>query len=308
MTTLILSSVLELLKISNGRPQIETLRYARNRVYRADTRNYGITYGIGNDSICLNKAGDGVVIVERNRRATVSSLGLRYLSSKAARNGTRGSDDNCPIRIEEVNIKSISNTKNLVAAYELIKSKPGNMTEGADQTTLDGISLKYIENTQSLLKAGKFKFSPARRVQIPKPGKKETRPLTIASPREKVVQKAIQLILERVYEPKFHTSSHGFRPNRGTHTAMLQVDAQFQSVKYVIEADFSKAFDSIPHKELMNILKEDIQCQKTLALIKSGLQAGFIEFGTLHNNLALGTPQGSILSPLLCNIFLNKLD
>lgn len=230
------------------------------------------------------------------------------MSSKAASNGTRGSDNLYPVQVDQVNIKAISNIKNLVTAYELIKSNPGNMTEGVDNTTLDGISMDYFEKTQSLLKAGKFKFSPARRVQIPKPGKKETRPLTIASPREKVVQKAIQLVFERVYDPKFLTCSHGFRPNRGTHTAILQLDAQFQSVRYIIEADFSKAFDTIPHTELMNILKEDIQCQKTLSLIESGLQAGFVEFGSLHDNLAMGTPQGSILSPLLCNIFLNKLD
>lgn len=89
---------------------------------------------------------------------------------------------------------------------------------------------------------------------------------------------------------------------------MNQLEAKFQSVHYIIEADFSKAFDSIQHDALMGILNEEIGCEKTLSLIKNGLRAGYFEMGELHNNLSIGTPQGSILSPLLCNIFLHKLD
>lgn len=122
---------------------------------------------------------------------------MRTLSSKAGSNVIRGSEDKNALDSNEVNIKAISNLKNLVAAYELIKSNPGNMTKGVDEVTLDGIDLKYFKRVQSELKAGKFIFSPARRIQIPKPGKTETRPLTIASPREKIVQKAILLVLER---------------------------------------------------------------------------------------------------------------
>lgn len=221
---------------------------------------------------------------------------------------TRGSEVKNTLNSKDVNMKVISNYKNLVAAYELIKSKPGNMTEGATKETLDGMNQKYLEKIQAELKSGKYKFNPARRIQIPKPGKKETRPLTIASPREKIVQKAMLLILERVYEGKFQESSHGFRPAKGTHTAMKQLESYFQSVRYVIEADFSKAFDSIQHDTLMDIIKEEIKCEKTLKLIESGLKAGYFELGELHTNLTAGTPQGSILSPLLCNIFLHKLD
>ena len=233
---------------------------------------------------------------------------MRTLSSKAGSNATRGSEIKNTLDSKDINIKAISNYKNLVSAYELIKSNPGNMTEGAKKETLDGMNQKYLERVQSELRAGTYKFNPARRIQIPKPGKNETRPLTIASPREKVVQKAILLIMERVYEGKFLESSHGFRPARGTHTAMKQLESSFQSVRYIIEADFSKAFDSIQHDALMDIIKEEIKCNKTLKLIESGLKAGYFEFGELHDNLTTGTPQGSILSPLLCNIFLHKLD
>lgn len=211
-------------------------------------------------------------------------------------------------QITPVNIKSISNLKNLIAAYELIRSNPVNMTRGLDPTTLDGISKDYLLRVQKLLKDGKFKFKPARRIQIPKPGKSETRPLTIASPREKIIQKAIQLALEPLYEKDFLEYSHGFRPNRGTRTAIQYVDAKFQSTHFIIEADFSKAFDTIPHDKLLSILKCKIKCGKTMSLIESGLRAGYAEFGRLHKYATTGTPQGSILSPLLCNIYLHELD
>lgn len=206
-------------------------------------------------------------------------------------------------------MKRISNIKNLISAYELIKSKPGNMTRGITYETLDGISLATFEKLQDRLRAGTFKFPPARRTQIPKPGKtKETRPLTIASPRDKIVQKAIQLVVEPLFEENFLDCSHGFRPNKGARTAIAYIDSKFQSSQFIIEADFSKAFDSIQHQKLMEILKEKITCLKTLSLINSGLKAGYVEFGKLHENLSVGTPQGSILSPLLCNIYLHKLD
>lgn len=254
--------------------------------------------------------GDGVIIVRGLLgRVTVSSQMIRTLSSKAGHQTKRGSGGSivstCP---KDINIKAIANMNNLVVAYELIKSNPGNMTKGTCPETLDGISLKFLEKVKKDLRGGTYNFPPARRIQIPKPGKNETRPLTIASPRDKLVQKAIQLVMEPVFEKIFLDCSHGFRPNKGTRTAMQYIDAKFQSCHYIIEADFSKAFDSIAHSKLMEHLKEIITCDKTLRLIKSGLKAGYIELGDLHDNLDVGTPQGSILSPLLCNIFLHKLD
>lgn len=254
--------------------------------------------------------GDGAIVVRgRLGRVAVPSQMIRTISSKAGLSAKRGSEDIIvSTSPKDINIKAIANMKNIVVAYELIKSNPGNMTKGVGPETLDGMNLKFLENVQKNLRSGKYEFPPARRIQIPKPGKKETRPLTIASPRDKVVQKAIQLIMEPVFEKFFLDCSHGFRPHRGTKTAIQYVDAKFQSSHFIIEADFSKAFDSIAHSKLMEILKETITCEKTLKLIKSGLKAGYIEFGELHNKLDIGTPQGSILSPLLCNIFLHKLD
>lgn len=205
-------------------------------------------------------------------------------------------------------LKKIANLKNLVLAYETIKSNPGNMSPGVDEISLDGLDLKYLENTRKKLRKGEYQFPAARRVMIPKPGKDEKRPLTVASPRDKIVQKAMQQVMEIEYDKIFLPTSHGFRPNKGVHTALQHVEAKFQSVRYIIEADLSKAFDSIDHKKLLEILKRDIKCTRTLQLVKSALKAGYVKMGTLHDNLDKGTPQGSILSPLLCNIFLHELD
>ena len=315
---LILSLVLKLFPYNNRGSHRENNNYARNLVQIADTRNYGITYGylmeVPKNSFTKGgpgpiSGGDGVVIVGTDWRTTVINLKVRTFWSKAGQNKMiRGSGEKILLKSDELNIKRISNIKNLVLAYESIKSKPGNMTKGVDPSTLDGMNLKYLKNIQSELKEGKFEFKPARIIKIPKPGKIETRSLTIASPREKVIQKAILQVLEPHYEKIFLDSSHGFRPGRGTHTAMRYLEAKFQSVHYILEVDFYKAFDSIDHSSLMNMFNNDIWCPKTLKLIKSGLKAGYWQLGNLHDNLSVGTPQGSILSPLLCNIFLHKLD
>lgn len=258
----------------------------------------------------LRLGGDGVIVVRANHgRVTVFSQKIRTLTSKAGQPTKRGSDSSIvSTHPKDINIKAIANMKNLIVAYELIKSKPGNMTEGTTPETLDGITLNYLEKIQKDLRSGKYNFTPARRVNIPKSDKKEKRPLTIGSPRDKIVQKAIQLVMAPVFEKMFLDCSHGFRPNKGTRTAMQYLESKFQSSHYIIEADFTKAFDSMAHSKLMECLRETIKCEKTLRLIKSGLEAGYIELGQLHDNLKFGTPQGSILSPLLCNILLHKLD
>ncbi len=156
--------------------------------------------------------------------------------------------------------------------------------------------------------AGSFKFPPARRIYIPKPGKKEKRPLSIANPRVKVVQKALELVLSRIYEPCFLPTSHGFRPGKSTHSRLKQIDIQFKGAKWYIERDVTKCFDSISHRKLMNILSRRIDCGKTLNLIRSGLKAGYVEMGGIALKRTEGTPQGSVLSPLLCNVFMHELD
>nr|QGZ08705.1 hypothetical protein [Saprochaete ingens] len=182
------------------------------------------------------------------------------------------------------------------------------MTPGIDGETLDGMSIDKIEKMRSLLRAGKYKFSPTREVTIPKPGKNEFRPTKVGSPNEKIVQKAITQIMEAYYDPLFQDVSHGFRPKRGIQTALTQIDSNFQSMRWVMEADLRKAFDSIDHNKLMNMLKRDIKDDKVMALIKSGTEAGYLdEIGKFHESV-VGTPQGNITSPLTCNMFTNEFD
>jgi retron-type reverse transcriptase len=116
----------------------------------------------------------------------------------------------------------ISRPETLRMAYEMIKSKPGNMVIGTDNVTLDGINQNWFAETSKSLKNESYKFKPARRVHIPKPNGK-MRPLGISSPRDKIIQQAVKIVLECVLDPKFSENSHGFRPNRGCHTALREI-------------------------------------------------------------------------------------
>lgn len=118
--------------------------------------------------------------------------------------------------------KCVASIDTLVTAYDNIKSKPGNMTPGMDQMTLDGVSISFFEDLEKSLLNGSFQFKPARRVHIPKANGK-LRPLAIASPRDKIVQEAMRMILELVFEPTFSDLSHGFRPGRSCHTALKTI-------------------------------------------------------------------------------------
>lgn len=200
----------------------------------------------------------------------------------------------------------VSNIDTLTYAYDNIKSKPGNMTPGVTPETLDGISREKLEKLAAALKSEKFAFSPSRRIQIPK-ASGGTRPLSIASPMDKIVQEAMRLVLEAIYEPIFADCSHGFRPNRSCHSALKRVSESFQPVQWVIEGDLAKFFDTISHQKLMKLLEDKIDDRRFTKLIWKALSAGYFEFRTYKSNI-VGTPQGSIVSPLLANVFLHQLD
>lgn len=204
-------------------------------------------------------------------------------------------------------IHIVADSEVLILAYEIIKSNPGNMTPGSDSSTLDKIDLNWITTVSKLLKAGKYEFKPARRVYISKPGKKALRPLTISSPRDKVVQQAIYLVLNAIYEPSFLDTSHGSRPSRGTHTALKDIKFKFQGVKWCLEADIENNFPTIDHKTLLTLLSKRISCSKFLALIKKSLKVGYVESGKLIPSNK-GLFQGNVTSPILNNIYLHQLD
>lgn len=128
-------------------------------------------------------------------------------------------------------MKILSDPLYLVNSYEDIKSKPANMTKGTKPETLDKLKFEWFEKIAGQIKTNKFYFSSSRRVEIPKPNSTKTRPLTIASPRDKIVQKAIQLILQAIWEKRFLDSSHGFRPQRSEHSALRSIYSKGQTYK-----------------------------------------------------------------------------
>ncbi len=217
-------------------------------------------------------------------------------------------------------LKVIADPNFLAACYDEIKSK-GNMTRGVDRVTLDGIDYKWFEKVAMDLKSGKFNFKPNRRVEIPQANGK-TRPLGIGSPREKIVQKALHSVLEGIFEPQFLDTSHGFRPNKSTHSALLRTYLIGNKHNWVIQGDITKCFYSIPHSIIMKRISAQIGDPAFLSIIrKSPLNAGFIDpilypsplyggrgtTGKLVNSYS-GTLTGGILSPLLSNIVLHELD
>jgi group II intron reverse transcriptase/maturase len=191
-------------------------------------------------------------------------------------------------------------------AYDKLKSKPGNMTPGINPTTLDGLSSEVMNKIILDLKNESFKFTPGKRVQIPKANGGQ-RPLTVAPPRDKLVQEVMRMILEVIFEPTFSDTSHGFRSGKGCHTALREIKTKFGVATWYIEGDISKCFDSILHEKLMSIIEDKIQDRRFTRLIRKALNAGYFEFKTFKHSI-IGTPQGSIISPILSNIFMDRLD
>lgn len=152
------------------------------------------------------------------------------------------------------------------AAYKKLKSNPGNMTPGIDQVTLDGISTEVFKKIILSMKDESFQFKPGRRVNIPKANGK-TRPLTVAPPRDKIVQEVMRMILEVIFEPTFSENSHGFRPNKSCHTALRQVKTQFGGASFFIEGDISKCFYSFDHQLLIDLIRERISDERFIRLL-----------------------------------------
>ena len=198
------------------------------------------------------------------------------------------------------------NSDLFLLAYNNIQSRPGNMTEGSDGKTIDGMSLKRIENLIGTLKDESYQPKPARRTYIPKKNGK-MRPLGIPSFDDKLVQEVLRMILGAIYEGSFENSSHGFRPKHSCHTALIQVQKNFTAAKWFIEGDIEGFFDNIDHDVLIEILKERIADNRFIRLIRKFLKAGYAEDWVFHRTYS-GTPQGGIISPILANIYLDQLD
>ena len=202
--------------------------------------------------------------------------------------------------------RNLYNVKFFLKAYGNIYAKEGNMTEGIDSKTIDGMSIKRIEKLIEKLKDEKYVPNPVKRTYIPKKNGKK-RPLGIPSIDDKLVQEVIRMILNEIYENSFSTNSHSFRENRSCHTALKQIKCHYDGARWFVEGDIESFFDNIDHHKLIEILKEKIKDEKFIRLIWKFLRAGYLEQWVYHKTYS-GTPQGGILSPLLANIYLDKLD
>ena len=192
------------------------------------------------------------------------------------------------------------------AAYQKLYANRGATTKGVNNDTADGFSDRYVKELIQQLKDGTYRANPVRREYIPKKNGK-TRPLGIPSFRDKLLQEAVRMILESIYEPNFDKRSHGFRPNRSCHTALKQISSEFTGVIWFIEGDIQGCFDNIDHEILLNILGKKIKDSKFLNVIRQFFKAGYVENWKYHNTYS-GSPQGGICSPILANIYLNELD
>ena len=188
-----------------------------------------------------------------------------------------------------------------------------NGAPGIDQTTVAEVVEEYgvsrlLDELEAELKAGAYRPLPARRVFIPKPGSDERRPLSIPSVRDRVVQAAVKIVLEPVFEADFLPCSFGFRPKRAAHDGLqVALDESFRGSFWVVETDVADCFGSIPHSGLMSAVEERISDRRLLALLRAFLRAGVMEQGSVRRPVT-GTPQGGVVSPLLANVYLHRLD
>jgi group II intron reverse transcriptase/maturase len=191
-------------------------------------------------------------------------------------------------------------------AYGRIYGNKGAMTPGTTAETVDGMSQAKIAALIEALRYERYRWTPVRRVAIPKKHGKR-RLLGLPTWSDKLLQEVLRSLLEAYYEPRFSSSSHGFRPERGCHTALRSIQQGWPGTRWFIEGDITGCFDNIDHQVLLAILREHIHDNRFLRLIASLLRAGYCEQWRYAPTLA-GTPQGGILSPLLANIYLDKLD
>jgi group II intron reverse transcriptase/maturase len=202
--------------------------------------------------------------------------------------------------------RQLYNPDMYLRSYAKLYPNDGAMTPGMTEETVDGWSMEKVAAIIVAIRDERWQWTPVKRVLIDKP-KGGKRPLGLPVWSDKVVQDIIRSILEAYYEPQFSKHSHGFRPKRGCHTALKEIDEVWQGTKWFIEGDIKGCFDNIDHTLLMNILRENIHDNRFLRLIEGALKAGYCEEWKYHPSLS-GSPQGGIVSPILSNIYMDRLD
>ncbi len=185
-----------------------------------------------------------------------------------------------------------------LAAYGKLARNRGALTPGVTPETIDGMTLKKIQAIIQRLRSERYRWTPVRRVYIEKKGSTKKRPLGLPTWSDKLLQEVIRLVFQAYYDPQFSPHSHGFRPRRGCHTALQEIYHGWHGTTWFIEGDVSACFDSIDHEGLLAILGEKIHDNRFLRLLGNLFKAGYLEDWKLNRTLS-GTPQGSIVSPIL---------
>jgi group II intron reverse transcriptase/maturase len=191
-------------------------------------------------------------------------------------------------------------------AYHRLAKNEGAMTRGATEETVDAMSAEKIRGIIELLRNERYRWAPVRRVLIPK-GDGRFRPLGIPTWSDKLLQEVLRSLMSAYFEPQFSDNSHGFRTGRGCHTALRDVYRFWTGAKWFIEGDIKGCYDNIDHSVLMSILSAKILDGRFLSLVKDLLTAGYLE-GWKYRPTLSGAPQGGIVSPLLANIYMDRLD
>ena len=206
-------------------------------------------------------------------------------------------------------IDKVYRPANLDAAYREVAANKGG--SGVDHVTIEDFTAGLTRNLDKLhgrLQAGSYRPQAIKRVNIPKPGSRETRPLGIPTVRDRVVQAAVRHVLEPILERHFASHSYGFRPDRGCKDALRRVDGLIKKgFKYTVDVDLKSYFDTIDHKLLLEDLRKYVADNQLVALVEKFLQASVFD-GLDQWTPTSGAPQGAVISPLLSNLFLNELD
>ncbi len=202
--------------------------------------------------------------------------------------------------------RNLFNPDFYMLAYSNIYAKEGNMTPGTDGKTIDGFNINQVSEIIERIRNETYHPKPSRRTYIPKKNGK-LRPLGIPSFEDKLVQEVLRMLLTAIYEPIFKRTSHGFRPERSCHTALIQVKQYGSGATWAVEGDIKGFFDNIDHEILLCLLAKKISDGRIIELVRRFLKAGYLEFNQVNNSLT-GTPQGGLISPVLANIYLHELD
>ena len=198
--------------------------------------------------------------------------------------------------------------KTLAAAWTKVRANKG--AAGVDGQSIERFAAKaedYLAELSAALRAGSYRPQAVKRVDIPK-GEGKTRPLGIPTVKDRIVQQAVRLVIEPIFETRFRDGSYGFRPGRGCHDALREVDRLIKDgYVHVVDADLASYFDSIPHERLMARVEEKVSDGRVLDLIRGWLKADILK-GLERWTPTRGSPQGAVISPLLANIYLDPLD